>query len=292
MKRKMPMENKTTIPIQFEDDATYMIFEIFESPDRFEPKKVLSERQIKKLIESERAISGFRNWEKRFREVQFNYMDYQTAAHKNFNISISKTLLSNMPAQQDRLTNANRLCKNFVNSWRNHIELMQKEVSNLFGKNSQELSDFKKTTNLLFDNHFEYRFLCKLRNVGAHITSMIDAIHIREGVSTAIFRKDGLMATKEFPDQHFADDWSRYNDIFPVFPILEKGVMLLNQLQNKTFQISESFYRTHADNILKIVGDTKGEILGFANIRTLEKFQAIRVDLAKHVLQYYSQSQK
>jgi len=62
----------------------------------------------------------------------------------------------------------NRILLNYLSSFRMLIDHSERLIKKRFGKDSKDFLKFKKTLKNIYDNHFEYRFIYKLRNFCQH----------------------------------------------------------------------------------------------------------------------------
>ncbi|CAL2075882.1 conserved protein of unknown function [Tenacibaculum sp. 190524A02b] len=63
----------------------------------------------------------------------------------------------------------NRLLLNYLTSVKTFLDHSETKLNRKFGKNSEELNQFKNVTSFFYDNSFAYRFFYKLRNYAQHI---------------------------------------------------------------------------------------------------------------------------
>lgn len=64
--------------------------------------------------------------------------------------------------------NVNRCLANYLSSFRLFLDYTQLRLTRTYGKDSEQLSAFKAICSKLYDEHFSYRFLYRLRNFSQH----------------------------------------------------------------------------------------------------------------------------
>jgi hypothetical protein len=116
---------------------------------------------------------------------------------KNFNL-----LDNNIPEVKYVSRNANRFLFNFLTSARTYLDHTETYLKRKYGVNSPEFIKFKEQTNVLYDSHFEYRFIYKLRNYAQHCAIPLNRITLeyqgtdlegRKLSLTPIFDKNELL---------------------------------------------------------------------------------------------------
>lgn len=120
------------------------------------------------------------------------------------------------------------------NAFLNHWNTVLKRE---FGESSQNYLDFKKCTNDQFDNHFEYRFLCGLRNYIHHCgmpnITISESLDDNENlVYEFTVNKAELLAGMDWHKRVKADFQLMEDsfDIFPFFKVLIKSVTRIHNM--------------------------------------------------------------
>lgn len=122
----------------------------------------------------------------------------------------------------------NRHILNYLASLNTFIDQTKKFLSKRFGKPSPEFSSFEAQTNILFDTHFSYRFLQKLRNFTVHCGFSLCGIEI-EGNHKKIsfipkFIYEDLMEDPSFWGTKVRPDLEEIGGDFPAFILFQESL--------------------------------------------------------------------
>lgn len=86
---------------------------------------------------------------------------------------------------------SNRLLMNYLSMFRTYIDHIPSSLSKIFDSNTK--AEFNKFTNKVFDNHFEYRFLSKLRNFAQHFGVPINFLFNDQDGNYVAMDRDNLL---------------------------------------------------------------------------------------------------
>lgn len=116
------------------------------------------------------ALDDFNNLEKKislFNMCFINYQDFNLYINEIMKIYMGESYLEE-PEIKFILSKLNCKLNNFLSSMRTFLDHSERILKKEYGKNSEEVKNFKELTNRLYDSHFSYRFLYKLRNYAQH----------------------------------------------------------------------------------------------------------------------------
>lgn len=164
---------------------------------------------------------------------------------RNFNILIGSAdnefkQLSNGDLLWEKLELAsleiNRNILNYLASSNTFLDQTKKFLSKKFGKNSEEDKKFTKMTNDLFDDHFSYRFLYKLRNFTVHCGFSLCAISVeydhKQITFIPKFIYDDLMEDTSFWGPIVRGDLEKMGKDFIAFNLFHESILHFKQLSD------------------------------------------------------------
>ena len=127
--------------------------------------------------------------------------------------------------------------------FRSFIDFSNNSLSNDFGKETEEYNKWEELQSHYYDNYFEYRFLCKLRNFTQHVgfpplkigyTSSID----QNGIVLSIdFQKESLLEHKNIWKSKIYTELIERNEDIKFIPLLEVFDGIIKELYSKLFKI-------------------------------------------------------
>jgi hypothetical protein len=175
---------------------------------------------------------------------------------------LTNSRIEQFDAKQQTATviNLNRLCLNFLGSFRACIDLSEKEIKTKYGANSAQFQEFKKILANEYDNHFEYRFLYHLRNF-THRHLPLN--HISE--NGAIGENNNPVYTSEvgFDPQLLleADKWKpeltkdleSLGEYLPAAGLFSRGCDSLERIHERVVNIDHPCLDANAKELLEIV---------------------------------------
>lgn len=275
--------------IKYNENESYALF----SNQSNVPKHIrnLTPNEAKQIIEANRVLYIFQNYFSRLYEAELNLWEFAKVADHRYSHNInpkSNLLIYDISVS---LVNANRLCTNFINSWRSFIELMYKQVSNSYGgEKSMQFLEIKKFTKALYDENFEYRLLTGLRNFGAHYDSIISGIFTMNGVTSTLLSKNHMQDFKDFREKEvFRKDFEQLPNQIDVIPVLHKGMEHLYLLLNKLLEINKAYFLKYSKLFIDMPDINHYENLGFGKLILSEPLylQELPVAVAKKVINFY-----
>lgn len=131
----------------------------------------ISEDLYNLLNEKEKALTHFlfsNNYYKMLLTNINELLDYISKIENQENKNIFE--------MEERILNVNRLTINLLGLFFSYINHYENDLKDFTGKNSEQVKKFKHITSKYFDEHFEYRFLYKLRNYSIHCSIPITTI--------------------------------------------------------------------------------------------------------------------
>jgi len=205
------------------------------------------------------------NWGYSFLEKNYHVLFEETD-------KVFSTLSKNHPNSWSELESATQSINfyffNYLTSINTFLDHNLKFISNRFGADSIEKSDFTNLTHTLYDSHFEYRLLYSLRNYTSHSGFSICAINSeeiligynRKGVNyqPCLLRSE-LLKNGKFK-KIIKEDLKSQREKISIFDLISKSLdhyKSLNALVNKSLSKSIDGHKQNISNILEI---KRGEI--------------------------------
>jgi len=192
---------------------------------------------------------------------------------KNFNTLFSitdqelKTLSLNSEYTWEQLENVtlevNRNLLNYLTSQNTYLDHARFYLSRTFGKESQQLKSFDKKTTELFDNHFAYRFLYKMRNFTVHCGFSLCSITIRKSTKNVTFiPKFMISELKDGFDwgKIVKQDLSEIKDDFSAFDVIHQSFECFKELNNCLSYIIKTLTDETAKTALNILTISKEDL--------------------------------
>lgn len=276
-------------PIKYSHGQIYGLFQITDTNPIL--IRNLTDIESKSIIEGKFYISQFQACNGRILEVEMNLNEFLNAAHQDYEPLITPIERLDNGKNRKLILDLNRLCKNYIWSWRACIDLMDKLVKNTYSEKSDQYKSFKEKTGTLFDDYFEYRFIYKLRNVGSHIDDIIKLLKVETNKRIPLFSRESLINSKEFSNKHFKEDFEKLDYNFKAGPILEQSFVQLLNLFLECMHINKELFLAHSKNILTIMQPYGDIYLSFAEYQTNEYFslQEVPIRIAHNVIKHYSE---
>lgn len=166
----------------------YTLSRIIDKNGRFSKEDIsnLSDEDFQILFQEEKKLLEFFVIKSLFEITELNLKDLeQYISTFEADLRRDKVIILDQP---DRVSlNINRLFLNYVFSFRTYIDHLETFLKRTFGDTSNEVIAFKKLTAELYDNHFEYRFIYKLRNYAQHCGLPIDVFNINPSIYEGVY---------------------------------------------------------------------------------------------------------
>lgn len=166
----------------------YTLSRFVDTKGKFSKEDIsnLSDEDFQLLMQEEKKLLEFFVLKSLFDITELNLKDLQQYVSTfEADLRRDKVLILDEP---DRVSlNINRLFLNYVFSYRTYIDHLETFLKRTFGDASNELTTFKKLTAELYDNHFEYRFIYKLRNYAQHCGLPIDVFNINPSIYEGVY---------------------------------------------------------------------------------------------------------
>ncbi|MBK0368654.1 hypothetical protein [Flavobacterium agrisoli] len=180
---------------------------------------------IDQLVKNQKISWSFSLLEKNFKTL-FSNTDQEF-----------KTLSLNSQYTWEQLENAtlevNRNLLNYLASQNTYLDHARFYLSRTFGKESEQLKLFDKKASEVFDNHFAYRFLYKMRNFTVHCGFSLCSITIQKSSKNVIFIPKFLIS--ELKDgfdwgKIVKEDLSEIKEDFSAFDVIHQSFECFKQL--------------------------------------------------------------
>lgn len=210
------------------------------------------------LIDLEyKRLFEYQYFRRKVQEITLNFQDFlnKYGYYKAFAI---KEKYEEGEFQEKVYVDLNRILINSVTSLKAFIEHYEKRLIKKYSKESKEYTFFKAKTKNWYEGHFAYRFLIRLRDYSIHApTFPIDKVEIIEDFPSnqpkefdVFFNKIKILKNKTM-SQKFKEDYelAQYNNFFPVNPIINKAIKLLEELLPTIVKCEEKYF-SGAANII------------------------------------------
>ncbi len=151
----------------------------------------------------------------------------------------------------------NRAFINLVSSFKAFVEHISNKLREYYGYWSEELKDFLKYTNDLYDGHFSYKLLIRLRDFGLHKQYPIQSIHFDKEIAgiekyrykvKAQFRKSVFLESKTL-SKKIGKDLETYGELFDVEPFVNELIPLIKRLFIHFVNIHKDYFLDSASLI-------------------------------------------
>lgn len=134
--------------------------------------------------------------------------------------------------------NTNRHLLNYLFSFRTYIDHLETFIKREYGKQSNEVKEFKTLTAKIHDENFTYRFFYNLRNYSQHCGLPIDIFEIQPSILSGIYSVklkiefDGKKLLQNFDDWRFAEKDLKEIDVLDLVDITKKFTELVKEFDN------------------------------------------------------------
>lgn len=174
-------------------------------PDNNGPKVIrpLTDIEYAEIITDINTIYEYLYYQRKLKEIEGNKNVYfkQKEYYKKLSIE-STTVQADFNLQEVAFVEMNRCFVNFIASFKSFVEHCENKVKTNYGKESKNLLKFKSFESGLYDNHFSYRLLKRLRDYGIHAAYPIGRVTFDEIVYekrthqhfSVLFSKDELLS--------------------------------------------------------------------------------------------------
>jgi len=251
--------------------------------------------EARSLLQAQVHINRFKMLLDQYSQVEMNFSDFSESNKVDFRYGLTSDLTYGVHNEdQADLSNVNRLCKNYVFSYFNAVELMEKQIFRDFDVGINEaLVHWDKLKRLFYNSYFEHRFIYQLRNF-CHINNPINSIYEMNGKVSALCTKSDLRRLKQFDQQEvFKADWLRLGENFDFMPIAEKSISCLLDLVGEHLLINKVLFLPSANFLLNELSQfSRFKRVGIADrLSTDSKFVLeMPLDAARKLKEYYSET--
>jgi hypothetical protein len=141
-------------------------------------------------------------------------------------------------------------------------EHCENRIIGIFGKEADELKEFKTFESGLYDNYFSYRFLKRLRDYAIHSNYPIDNVSFdtitfrnskeeRWFEMKVVFSRDKLLSNKTLRKK-LKDDLEKYDEFFDVVPFVFEVTKLLKLVLLKFIAIAHPEFVEASNRIIEL----------------------------------------
>lgn len=269
--------------------------------------------QISELTESDyglykgdsEKLHDFLYYKRRLKEIEFNKAKFFETKEYYTNLyqkSYNQTF--DYDFKEEAYIELNRCLINFIASFKSFTEHCENKIKSLFGENSKQFIEYKSIESGLYDNHFAYRLLKRLRDYAIHAHYPIENVSfelITFDLSRTdcwyevrvLFSRDRLLSNKTIK-QKLGSDLIFQESSFDVAPFIFEVFDLIKIVLKQFIKIAQADYIESA-NRLKTLSDTykqdnlsltKVELVG-ARIDYNSKI--LPIELAKELIVFLEQ---
>jgi hypothetical protein len=138
----------------------------------------------------------------------------------------------------------NRILLNYLSSFRMLIDHSERLIKKRFGKDSTEFLTLKETLKNAYDNHFEYRFIYKLRNFCQHCGIPVTDFIIDNTKKSAemCFNKQYLLNEYDSWGVEIKNDFLKLEPKFSVNEILLKNIEIMNNISKMIHSLYKGIF--------------------------------------------------
>ncbi len=233
------------------------------SPEDINPFRELNDVEYAKYREEAQHLFRFQSIIQLFSIVQLNLSDYQTLLEEYFNEYIKRTPMS-YPQIDDMILNVNRHILNYLSAARTFIDHSHRDLSEVYGKNSDRYLNFKNECSSAYDNYFSYRFLEELRNYAQHCGMPVSALRFHtedtdEGYThdslSVVIRRDEILGGHNWKAS-IREEIERLPPEFDISPYLFEKMKCLKKINYAIFKGDLPRLTESAEYVRQLVSPT------------------------------------
>jgi len=196
---------------------------------------------------------------------------------------------------------------NILSAVRTFVDHAETALKREYGKEAQQVTDFKKAASGEFDGDFSYRFMSQLRNFTQHCglplgelrlnaSSDPPSSEVRAGTLEALFLRDYLLTNFD-GWKMVKEELAKMPDKFPVEPHLEQVVASVARIDNTLVRIQGADLDRHLtflESLAKEVEHLPGSPCVYTSITPIPggantNFQRIHLDVLRSVREQLAQ---
>lgn len=273
----------------------------------------ISPIQIAELTQSEydlykgdsEKLHDFLYYKRRLKEIELNKDEffetkeyYTNLYQKSYNQTIGYDF------KEDAFIEFNRCLINFISSFKSFTEHCENKIKGMFGENSAQLDEYKFVESGLYDNHFAYRLLKRLRDYAVHAHYPIENVSfdlITFNISKTdcwydvrvLFSRDRLLSNRTI-NQKLSTDLKLQETSFDVSPFIFEVFNLVKIVLRQFIKIAQSDYIESAKRLLVLSDTYKQDNLSLTKIqlvgyRTDYDSKILPIELAKELIVFLEQ---
>lgn len=141
--------------------------------------------------------------------VRINRYEFEVSC-REFKVGASQAKRTRR-AQHEAVDVNRRLC-NYLSSFRLYLDHVELRLKRVYGKESEQVRQFKKAAAVVFGRSFAYRFFSKLRNYAQHCGPPISVVGSRGWIQAGATEEHMYTATVAFDTrsllEEYHDGWS------------------------------------------------------------------------------------
>jgi len=261
----------------------------------------INDEELDHLISAHKDVYEYQLFKRKILENKLNHSNfYELIAFYERKLKESELSVRD-DIHKELYVNLNRVFTNFTASLKSFIDdfLIKKHLPKIYGKESKELEIFKKQTNIWYDTIFSYKFLMRIRDYAIHYDFPIFSVapvydldkqtgKILNIKINSFFNKEKLLKNSTLKSK-LESDLKTYNIIFPVSPILEKIIPVLDQIESILISLSDGRYEESAKIILSFYNKfSSPKSVLFGKVPVSEEFSATKLEyeLSQEILEH------
>ena len=228
-----------------------------------------------------------------FRVVELNYGDLET----KLDSYLTKNFQLNFYEFDYSFVDLNRLILNLLSSIRTYLDHTETRLKREYGDTSEEWLLFKQKTSHAYDNHFDYRFLYKLRNYSQHcglpagsaeITSFQDENLIWRDKMNVFFTRDKLISQFNGWGNLVETDLLTMPENFDVLPLVHKMYNLLKEINQILKNKTREHYKEDAQFLFDLLPQLT-HLIGVPCLIKMEEIDDIKITFKSFPFEHISE---
>jgi hypothetical protein len=219
------------------------------------------------LRTSIRHLQEFETWEALTRNVQENHRAFLVAVDACRREAATKGRIGELKSLVD--STINRELVNVVTSFKLCLDHTRTRLIHRFGPVGPEMTLYKRVTSASFDNVFEYRFVCQLRDYVVHCGFPIENIAVEsslEGGGSPVHKMHFAFDPKQLLEKgptywrgRVKKDLQDRAEPFAVEPVLDRAISELQGISLALSTLELPHLHSSVRAIWAVVGDVFGD---------------------------------
>lgn len=242
------------------------------------PKEIreISQEEFTNTRIAGQKLHEFDYFNRRLLEIQLNKKDIERTIERYRKIYEDEQTGTPITYDYKRygFVDINRAFINFINSFKSFVEHMGNWLTENHESTELQITQFKEMTSNLYDNHFCYRFLIRVRDFAIHRNYPIQVVQFDKELTDSEdyvykvnvnFDRELFLRNKTLRKK-LGKDLKKMEEIFLVDPFLEDQMPLI-ELVFKTFiKESSDYFLPNAELLKKIMDESMSNNLGMTTL--------------------------